>query len=244
MNSKSSGSWLEAFFTGKGFYIVLLLCAAVIGVSAWMLAAGNGTMAEDVIEVSNTTTGAGRTEMILPPKRDDSQTLEEIIQESTQVFQEPEVQEEPEAQEVFQEEPAPVNPVYAWPISGEVARFHDPDTLRYDETMGDWRTHEGIDILAPLGETVLAAHAGSVASVRKDDFLGTVVTVSHGDGFSTVYANLAEETAVSVGDWVEPGSVIGTVGATALAEVSEQAHLHFGVLRNGVNQNPLDYLPA
>ena len=243
MNSKSSGSWLEAFFTGKGFYIVLLLCAAVIGVSAWMLAAGNGTMAEDVIEVSNTTTGAGRTEMILPPKRDDSQTLEEIIQESTQVFQEPEVQEEP-VEEVFQEEPAPVNPLYAWPLSGEVARFHDPDTLRYDETMGDWRTHEGIDILAPLGETVLAAHAGRVESVRKDDFLGTVVTVSHGDGFCTVYANLAEETAVSVGDWVEPGSVIGTVGATALAEVSEQAHLHFGVLRNGVNQNPLDYLPA
>ena len=136
MNSKSSGSWLEAFFTGKGFYIVLLLCAAVIGVSAWMLAAGNGTMAEDVIEVSNTTTGAGRTEMILPPKRDDSQTLEEIIQESTQVFQEPEVQEEPEAQEVFQEEPAPVNPVYAWPISGEVARFHDPETLRGREEEG------------------------------------------------------------------------------------------------------------
>ena len=95
MNSRSSGGWLEAFFTGKGFYIVLFLCAAVIGASAWMMAAGNGTMAEDVIEVSNTTTGAGRTEMILPPKRDDSQTLEEIIQESTQVFQEPEVQEEP-----------------------------------------------------------------------------------------------------------------------------------------------------
>ena len=34
MNSKSSGEWLETFFAGKGFYIVLFLCAAVIGVSA------------------------------------------------------------------------------------------------------------------------------------------------------------------------------------------------------------------
>ena len=44
MSSKSSGKKLEGFFTGKGFYIVLFLCAAVIGVSAWMMADGNETM--------------------------------------------------------------------------------------------------------------------------------------------------------------------------------------------------------
>ena len=44
MNSKSSGNGLEGFLTGKGFYIVLFLCAAVIGLSAWMMAAGNETM--------------------------------------------------------------------------------------------------------------------------------------------------------------------------------------------------------
>ena len=62
MSSKSSGKKLEGFFTGKGFYIVLFLCAAVIGLSAWMMAAGNETM-EDMnsigfenkrIEVPNT----------------------------------------------------------------------------------------------------------------------------------------------------------------------------------------------
>ena len=42
MSSNSSGKKLEGFFTGKGFYIVLFLCAAVIGVSAWMMAAGDG----------------------------------------------------------------------------------------------------------------------------------------------------------------------------------------------------------
>ena len=47
MSSNSSGKKLEGFFTGKGFYIVLFLCAAVIGVSAWMMAAGNETMAKE-----------------------------------------------------------------------------------------------------------------------------------------------------------------------------------------------------
>ena len=46
MSSKSSGQRLEGFFTGKGFYIVLFLCAAVIGLSAWMMAAGNEAMEE------------------------------------------------------------------------------------------------------------------------------------------------------------------------------------------------------
>ena len=48
MNSNSSGGKLEGFFTGKGFYIVLFLCAAVIGISAWMMAAGERTMEEAI----------------------------------------------------------------------------------------------------------------------------------------------------------------------------------------------------
>ena len=240
MNSKSSGNWLEGFFTGKGFYIVLFLCAAVIGVSAWMMAAGNGTMAEELKPVSQNN---NRVEtVILPPQRPKAE-MDETLEENTQVFNEAPTQEAP-VQEVFNEEPAPVNPNYAWPLSGEVVRVHDRENLVYDLTMRDWRIHEGVDIQAPLGEVVCAAHAGSVQSIRKDDLLGTVVTVSHGDGICTVYANLADTPAVNEGDWVEPGTVIGSVGTTALCEIGQEPHLHFAVVVNGVNQNPLDYLPA
>ena len=240
MNSKGSGGWLEGFFTGKGFYIVLFLCAAVIGVSAWMLAAGNGTMAEELVPVSQT--GSQRVETVIVPPQRNEVSWEEVMEGTVQTAQE---QTEDEAvEEVFHEEPAAVNPNYAWPVTGEVARAHDAQTLHYDVTMQDWRTHEGIDILAPLGETVTAAHAGTVESVTQDDLLGTIVTVNHGDGTCTVYANLAEMPAVSKGDWVEPGSVIGSVGATALCEIGQEAHLHFAVMVNGVHQNPLDYLPA
>ncbi len=241
MNSKSSGGWLEAFFTGKGFYIVLFLCAAVIGVSAWMLAAGNGTMEEELVPVSNTENQ--RVETVIPaPRRERIEITEEEIMDAVQGLYEAE-QEEP-VQETIQTEPAPVNPNYAWPVGGEISRRFDGDKLSYDPTLLDWRAHGGLDILASLGEPVLAAHAGTVRSVRQDDLYGTVVTVDHGDGVCTVYANLAQDAAVSEGDWVEPGSVIGAVGDTALCEVNQEPHLHFAVTVNGVSRDPLDYLPA
>ena len=243
MNSKSSADWLERFFMGKGFYIVLVLCAAVIGASAWMLAVGDKPLTEKAVEVVNTDSAQFREEQqVITPRRDDLPVFRETDGDTAPVVSTPEASEE--AKEVFDETPVTVDPTYAWPLQGEVARFHDPETLHYDETLGDWRTHQGIDILAPLGETVTAAHAGRVESVLRHDLLGTVVVVSHEDGFTTVYANLEENPAVNPGDWVEAGSVIGTVGSSALSEVSEESHLHFAVRLNGVDRDPLEYLPA
>lgn len=246
MNSRSSGGKLEAFFTGKGFYIVLFLCAAIIGGSAWMMAAGERTMAEDISKIRRESMESQRVEtVILPPE----QEAQPAMAPETQVVRPEDEAVSAEAGEsdgVWRQGDVieAAAPVYVWPVSGQVERRHDSSVLSYDATMRDWRTHEGIDILAPLGETVYAAHAGSVESVAQDDFYGTVVTVSHGDGGRTVYANLAELPAVSVGDWVEPGDVIGAIGTTALCEIGQGTHLHFAVTVDGVNVNPLDYLPG
>ena len=209
MNSKSSGGKLEGFFTGKGFYIVLFLCAAVIGVSAWMLTAGNRSMAEDIREMNQVSMENRRVEtVIIPPQEAVQETLPELQEAAAPAAEEElvETMAEPESTEVWREEPvsepeeAPA--VYAWPVSGELDRAYSLTALGYDVTMRDWRTHAGIDIEAPLGTTVTAAHAGTVESVRKDDLYGTVVTVAHGDGVQTVYANLADVPAVSAGDWL------------------------------------------
>lgn len=250
MSSNSSGKKLEGFFTGKGFYIVLFLCAAVIGVSAWMMAAGNETMND----TSNTNTVGMENKrvetIILAPETDtdrqsvmaDSQpeaaavdeetpVLDSGSEELTQVWHEGDVMEE-------------AAPMYIWPVQGALERPHSMDALAYDVTMRDWRTHEGVDIAAALGSTVTASHSGRVESIENDDLYGTVVTLNHGDGTSSRYANLADDVMVNVGDWLECGAAIGSVGTSALCEIGQGTHLHFALYVDGQSVDPLEYLPA
>ncbi len=135
-------------------------------------------------------------------------------------------------------------PMYVWPIQGQLERLHSMDALAYDVTMRDWRTHEGVDIAAALGSTVTASHSGRVESIENDDLYGTVVVLNHGDGSSSRYANLADTVPVNVGDWLECGAAIGTVGTSALCEIGQGAHLHFALYVNGQSVDPLEYLPA
>jgi len=238
MNSKSSGHGLEGFWTGKGFYIVLFLCAAVVGLSAWMMAAGNGAMENAQTKDLGLDARRVETVIITPMPREES--VETMAKPAAPVLESAEAPEA--AQPVFSEEPAA--PVTVWPVEGELERLHDLQTLHYDVTLRDWRTHEGVDILAPLGETVRAARAGLVQDVQDDGLYGTVVTLDHGDGSLTCYANLAAAPAVGVGDWVEAGDVLGAVGTTALCEIGQPTHLHFAVYLDGESVDPLDYLPA
>ena len=242
MNNRSSGEKLEAFFNGKGFYIVLFLCAAVIGASAWMMAAGDRAMKEEISVMKQDEANERIETVIVPPVTEETLPVQVTLPEET--AQENEAGEAPEAEAVWSETVPVSSPLYLWPVSGTVERPHDLEALRYDVTMQDWRTHAGIDIAAPLGSPVSAAHAGSVVQIARDDLYGTVVTVDHGDGSASVYANLAEEPAVAVGDWVEPGSVIGAVGSSALCEVGQEGHLHFSLTVNGAAVDPLSYLPA
>lgn len=131
-----------------------------------------------------------------------------------------------------------------WPLSDQVLSSFSRDTLTYSETMADWRTHEGLDIAADPGAPVMAADDGTVTAVYDDDYLGTVVVVSHDADISTRYASLMADPDVQVGDVVSAGDVIGRVGNTALLETKEPSHLHFEVFQNGIPADPMDYLPS
>ena len=244
MSSKSSGKRLEGFFTGKGFYIVLFLCAAVIGLSAWMMAAGNEAM-EEARSFGEVGLDNRRIETVIITPEVKPQGVEAMAIPEEQESLSAEPVEEEARVEVFSEE-APLDepPLTVWPVVGQLERGHDLQRLHYDVTLRDWRTHEGVDILAPLGETVCAARSGLVSRVEEDGLLGTLVTIDHGDGSSTLYANLAALPAVAPGDWVEAGGVIGAVGDTALCEIGQGTHLHFAVFLDGESIDPLDYLPA
>ena len=151
----------------------------------------------------------------------------------------PEAEEpEPEAEETV------ALPLYfIWPVTGMLERGYDEETLRYDTTMADWRTHNGWDIAAGLGGHVLSAANGTVSAVYEDPLYGTTVEIDHGDGLVSVYANLSAEPTVSVGQSVLVGDIIGAVGESAICEVGESYHLHFAMKLNGETADPANWLP-
>ena len=149
----------------------------------------------------------------------------------------------PEAEEPEVEETMALPLYFIWPVTGMLERDYDEQNLRYDTTMADWRTHNGWDIAAGLGGHVLSAANGTVSAVYVDPLYGTTVEIDHGDGLVSVYANLAAEPTVSVGQSVLVGDVIGAVGESALCEVGEGYHLHFAMKLNGITADPANWLP-
>ena len=128
------------------------------------------------------------------------------------------------------------------PLNGEVVTAFSVDELVYNETLADWRTHDGIDISAVQGTTVLAASSGTVSSVTDDPLMGTTVVINHDGGYQTTYSNLQARPNVEAGENVSAGQIIGAVGRTAAAESAQGPHLHFSVTKDGAPVDPNEYL--
>lgn len=98
--------------------------------------------------------------------------------------------------------------------------------------------HTGVDIAAPEGTPIYATGDGIV---EKADNLaegyGNHVIINHGFGYETLYAHMSR-IAVSVGQQVKRGQVIGYVGCTGLCTGD---HVHYEVIKNGEKVNPIDY---
>ncbi len=132
------------------------------------------------------------------------------------------------------EEPEAKPSSFVWPVDGNVERDFSLEVFAYDATMGDWRTHSGLDIGAELGAPVNACAGGHM--------MGVTVRVDHGRGMESVYSNLAESVNVKAGDQVEAGDLLGTVGTSAISESASPSHLHFELVEYGVSIDPLHYL--
>ncbi len=121
----------------------------------------------------------------------------------------------------------PLTPVYSRPVSGEMLKAFSGDELVKSETMNDWRTHNGADYAAAIGDPVYAVYSGEVTRAEEDPMLGFVVELKLDTGYHVLYANLAGSQDVQVGQRISQGEQIGTVGNTALIESAELPHLHF-----------------
>lgn len=149
-----------------------------------------------------------------------------------------------EASKVTEKKEEPINkdPVFSYPVKGEVMTDYAKDKLIYSNTLGEWVTHRGIDIKASKTTVVSASSDGTVKSIKNDPRYGLTVVIEHSNGFSTVYANLLTAEFVSTGEKVKAGQTIGTVGNTASFEILDESHLHFEILKDGEQVDPNMYL--
>ena len=150
-------------------------------------------------------------------------------------------QEEPEEEAPPVEAAAELLPQVVSPLDGTTVTVFSMSELLYDETMADWRTHEGLDIQAAEGDAVKTAVAGEVTSVTRDELMGTTVCITHSGGDVTRYSSLQENPPISQGQQLKAGDIVGYVG-TAAAEATMGPHLHFAVEKDGTLIDPKEYV--
>jgi len=250
------------FVSGKGFYLVILLCVAVIGVSGYFLVRSFTVGTEDPAAAA----AAGSTQLpdagglasarpspsaVTGPSPAVSPTPALAASPSPAPSPRSTPAPSPSASAAAQpsEDPQPAPSrkpaalVFTWPVNGPVIASYSVEALVYDETMLDWRTHDGLDLAAETGTRVLATAAGVVEQLYEDDLMGTTLVIDHDNGLTSVYANLDPDVKVAVGDEVYTGDIIGAVGATAAAESGRDPHLHFAMYLDDVPVNPEEYMP-
>ena len=128
------------------------------------------------------------------------------------------------------------------PVNGKVIKPFSGGELVKSETLGVWKTHDGVDLAADTGTAVRAMNRGRVTQVKEDPLWGYTVAIDHGSGIMSFYYNLSSAVAVSEGDEVEAGQTIGAVGDTAEIEAAEASHLHFALKRGGEWIDPVSYI--
>lgn len=102
------------------------------------------------------------------------------------------------------------------------------------------RPHSGLDIAAPRGADIVAPMAGRIVLTGEFFFNGNSIFIDHGQGLVTMYCHM-DSLESSVGQWVNPGDVIGTIGATGRVT---GPHLHWTVSLNNVRVDPLLFIES
>ena len=202
------------FFSGKGYYIALTLCAAAIGIMSYVYYSGQE---QEAVQTANAPVSIVGT-VSLP-------TGSTAPSESAAATQ-----------------PTAGKLSTCAPVEGEVLMSYAMEVLSYNQTTRDWRVHNGVDFAASPGTPVVAAADGQVYTVYEDDQLGMTVVIRHEGGYTTKYASLAADVSVSAGQPVSMGQPIGAVGTTALMENALGDHVHFCVTKDDQSVDPMTFL--
>jgi murein DD-endopeptidase MepM/ murein hydrolase activator NlpD len=127
------------------------------------------------------------------------------------------------------------------PING--ARLSSGFGKRRHPVLGYTKVHRGVDFAAPKGVPIMAAGDGVIESIGRNGNYGKYIRIRHNSNYKTAYAHMSRfQRGLKRGTRVRQGSTIGYVGSTGR---STGPHLHYEVLKNGRQVNPMSVrLPA
>ena len=201
--------------------------------------AASSSIGKSVNELENTTTDIKNnenTEKIavntsnIEKKQTENKQTNENKNESDEDEQEPQIEEVAKA------------PSFIKPVEGEKLKDYSKDNLIYSSTLDEWTTHLGIDFAAEKTDVVKASANGKIKSIKNDPRYGLTVVIEHENGFESIYSSLLTAEFVKVGEEIEQGQTIATVGNTARFEIADETHLHFEIKKDGINVDPNIYI--
>ncbi len=132
--------------------------------------------------------------------------------------------------------------VFSLPVnSPNVIKWYSDSELMFNDTLKQWESHMAVDLTSDSSD-VFAVLGGVVTDVENSYEYGTVITITHEDGFVSKYSSLNETTEVTISDKVEAGDKIGTMSASASNEQLSGEHLHFELFKDGEKVDPANYL--
>ena len=243
---------MKRFFSGKGFYIVLLLCAMAVGLATYIAVKDSFTIDELLPEEDPVEQTDNNVPDILDTSDEDEPSqIEDEPEPSTQEQADPtqstQQPSQPDESKQLEEQesvatsgtqdtttqtPAQTKNVESYfimPVEGTITKAHSNGDLVYSNTTKDYRTHNGIDIAASAGTKVKCIYDGTVEEIYDDELMGKTVVIKHEGDYQSIYCNLSPDLAagIEVGAKLQVGDVIGGVGETAIIESAEASHLHF-----------------
>lgn len=132
----------------------------------------------------------------------------------------------------------PYSGSFILPMGTQIIKDYSNGEMVKNETMGDWRVHNGVDFGGAAGNTVAAVADGTVIKVYNDSFWGTVAEVDHGNGMIVRYCGLKDSSCAPQGSEIKQGDKVGTLGHIPI-ETADGEHLHLEVLIDGEYVDPL-----
>ncbi len=223
MKVKVNSQKIKAFFKKNMYYMIMGVCVLAIGAMITIAVVASNNNSGKVDETPNEVINPGNDIPQDKPNTD----VPVITPPDTDI---------PSGDVVA---PEPI--VFGLPIqSGEVIKDYTMDTLVWCNTLKQYQVHDGIDYKGEENADVNAVYDGVVKSVTYDVLNGHKVTIEHEDGLVTEYSSLSEPIVVE-GQKVYKGTKLATISNSATKEMSDGAHLHFKVTKDGEVVSPYDY---